>query len=440
MKQENIPTFNKTNIPNGFTGKCRIVYDYSVYEGCVVKGLAEGQGKMTWSNGDVYEGNWKDGKREGRGTITWSNGAKYDGDWKDGKMEGKGKYTYSDGTKYDGDWKDGKMEGKGFCYSKNGYKYEGDYKNDKIVKKRSFGKTKNTKLKQTKMFYQINEYDNSKTIKPEEYKILRTINQQNKFINNKQDIIPNEHIKISYEDHGTDCRVLKQTINKELFTNILNTDTKSFYISSNACHGGFYDENKTTLFDIVKEQIKDKDCIGFVSLVKQEYSNTTQSTINDKGETGTKRMPINKQGVNVEDVYYNKDKYFEYYCIINEKNKETGLIEQNIYKIPSQLCYWREDLIEQKDKTYGNKFIAALEALKRGQAYNFFNDVTFYVDESNETTKNIPIPISGELKKVEIQKNNGWFTPTTYEIREVKNEQSTKRTKTTTKKQQNNIG
>ena len=294
--------------------------------------------------------------------------------------------------------------------------------------------------KQTKMFYQINENDNNETIKPEEYKILQTIDQQNKFINNKQDIIPNEHIKISYEDHGDGRRKLEQTINKDLFTNIVNTDTKSFYISSNACRGGFYDKNKTTLFDIVKEQIKDKDCIGFVSLMKQEYSNTIQNTINDKRETVVKRMPVNEQGVNVEDVYYNKDKYFEYYCIINEKNKETGKKEQNIYKIPSQLCYWREDLIDKKNEKYGNKFMEAFNVLKEKTEKNdkihdyiFNND---NVELEGKNVENFNIVINGKINKVEIKeltKPKIKTDYTQYEIKEIENKNPKKRTKTTKK-------
>jgi len=40
-----------------------------------------GQGKFTYSNGDVYVGEWKDGKRNGQGTYTWSGGSRYVGEW-----------------------------------------------------------------------------------------------------------------------------------------------------------------------------------------------------------------------------------------------------------------------------------------------------------------------------------------------------------------------
>ena len=35
------------------------------------RGKIEGQGMMTWPNGDRYEGQWKKGNQEGEGTYTW---------------------------------------------------------------------------------------------------------------------------------------------------------------------------------------------------------------------------------------------------------------------------------------------------------------------------------------------------------------------------------
>ena len=426
--------------------------DKSTYIGETDNGILwrtrNGKGTMTYDNGK-YEGDFKDNKRGGKGVYYFADGDKYDGDWKDDKKDGKGVFYFADGDKYEGYWKDDKFDGKGVYYFKNGNRYEGDWKDDKIVKKRKIGKTNNTKSKQTKLFYQINENDKSKKIKPEEYKILRDINQQNEFINNKKNIIPNEHIKINYNDHGDNDRSLQENINKELFTNIINKDTKSFYISSNACYGGFYDKKGTNLFDIVKEQIKDTQCIGFVSIKKKEYSNTIKNTINNAGETGVKRIPNNQKGVNIDDVYENKDDYFEYYCILNEKNQDRGQMEQNIYKIPSQLCYWREDLIEQEDKTYGNKFIAALTALKHGKPYSF----TTYVDENGKQIKK-EITIDWRIKdknrektanKVKIEEIPNFQTNTNYKqykITEIKHQepQATTLNLNNNKNQQNNIG
>jgi hypothetical protein len=65
----------------------------------------EGDGIMTYSNGDKYNGNWRNDKREGLGDMTYTNGDKYNGEWVEDKREGEGSMTYGDGTpSYTGIW------------------------------------------------------------------------------------------------------------------------------------------------------------------------------------------------------------------------------------------------------------------------------------------------------------------------------------------------
>jgi hypothetical protein len=58
----------------------------------------EGDGIMTYSNGDKYNGRWLNDKREGEGDITYTNGDKYNGRWVEDKRQGEGSMTYGDGT------------------------------------------------------------------------------------------------------------------------------------------------------------------------------------------------------------------------------------------------------------------------------------------------------------------------------------------------------
>ena len=46
--------------------------------------IENGQGTLTWSDGDKYVGEFKDGKQHGQGTLTTTDGQKYVGGWKDG--------------------------------------------------------------------------------------------------------------------------------------------------------------------------------------------------------------------------------------------------------------------------------------------------------------------------------------------------------------------
>ena len=89
------------------------------YKGEIKNGKPNGQGTITYPDGDKYVGKWRDGLKNGQGTYTWSDGDKYVGEWKDGEQNGQGTYIYHDGRKYEGEWKDGKIWN-GTVYDKYG--------------------------------------------------------------------------------------------------------------------------------------------------------------------------------------------------------------------------------------------------------------------------------------------------------------------------------
>ena len=43
--------------------------------------MANRQGRLIHSDGDVYEGEWRDDKAEGKGTYLHMDGSTYVGDW-----------------------------------------------------------------------------------------------------------------------------------------------------------------------------------------------------------------------------------------------------------------------------------------------------------------------------------------------------------------------
>jgi len=102
------------------------------YEGEIKNGEMDGLGFMTYLYGEKsVVGEWKngkewntkhtkkDGKRNGQGTMTYSDGDKYVGEYKNGKENGQGTYTFSNGDKYAGEYKDGKIWN-GTEYDKDG--------------------------------------------------------------------------------------------------------------------------------------------------------------------------------------------------------------------------------------------------------------------------------------------------------------------------------
>ena len=45
-----------------------------------------GQGTLTWENGNVYIGGWRDGEMHGQGTLTFANGNRHVGFWMHGQL------------------------------------------------------------------------------------------------------------------------------------------------------------------------------------------------------------------------------------------------------------------------------------------------------------------------------------------------------------------
>ena len=73
----------------------------------------------TFGNGEVkpkYVGEISNGEPDGNGILTYSNGDKYEGEWENEEMEGQGIFTLPDGMKYMGEFKNGKNHGQWIIY------------------------------------------------------------------------------------------------------------------------------------------------------------------------------------------------------------------------------------------------------------------------------------------------------------------------------------
>lgn len=102
----------------------------ALYEGNVVNGLLEGQGKVSWDDGTIYVGNFVDGVCSGKGKVTWKDGSYYEGEYIDGLRNGSGTYVWANGNKYTGNWVNNKREGQGTMTYSDG-EYTGQWENDK---------------------------------------------------------------------------------------------------------------------------------------------------------------------------------------------------------------------------------------------------------------------------------------------------------------------
>ena len=77
------------------------------YTGTTIQGKMNGQGKMTFENGDTYEGEFVDGYFQGTGTYTSKDGWTYEGQFVKGLADGQGKLTTRDNIVYEGTFKQG---------------------------------------------------------------------------------------------------------------------------------------------------------------------------------------------------------------------------------------------------------------------------------------------------------------------------------------------
>lgn len=77
------------------------------YDGSVVRGKMNGQGTVTFENGDTYKGNFVNGTFSGHGTFTAKAGWKYEGEFVNGQPEGQGTLTTEQNVVYKGTFKQG---------------------------------------------------------------------------------------------------------------------------------------------------------------------------------------------------------------------------------------------------------------------------------------------------------------------------------------------
>ena len=111
--------------------------DGAVYEGDMVNGVIQGQGRMIWNNGDRYDGSFKNGLFHGQGLMVGVDGSSYEGQFAAGAITGIGTMIYSDDEEYTGEFQYSRKHGKGILKS-FGTEYQGDFFADKYHGKGKF--------------------------------------------------------------------------------------------------------------------------------------------------------------------------------------------------------------------------------------------------------------------------------------------------------------
>jgi hypothetical protein len=100
------------------------------WTGACRQGLAYGDGTLTWSMAgvvtEIYQGSMVDGYAEGQGKL-WRRGGAYVGEWKRSMQHGRGRYEDEDGSWYQGEWAEGVPHGAGKMRTPDGKVMEGNW-------------------------------------------------------------------------------------------------------------------------------------------------------------------------------------------------------------------------------------------------------------------------------------------------------------------------
>ncbi len=97
------------------------------FVGTCIDSIPNGQGKISYSNGDQFNGVFKHGRRDGKGLHSLSNGDRYEGVYKEGHKV-QGKFTWANGDTYLGPYSNDLPHGHGIYTGRSGDRYVGEYK------------------------------------------------------------------------------------------------------------------------------------------------------------------------------------------------------------------------------------------------------------------------------------------------------------------------
>jgi len=107
-----------------------VLPDGARYEGDMVNGVIEGEGRMLWPGGDRYTGSFRNGRFQGQGRLEFASGDVYEGAFTDGAMTGTGTMQYAGGDRYTGELKYGRANGKGTLAARD-HHYEGEFRDNR---------------------------------------------------------------------------------------------------------------------------------------------------------------------------------------------------------------------------------------------------------------------------------------------------------------------
>lgn len=127
-------TFVSGQLIDGYYIKTLKIGNYTI--GTIIYKILNGttieEAELRLQDGTIYQGPIKNGKFNGNCTIHYANGDTYQGNLTNNKKSNWGIYAWKDGGYYTGDWSNDAMNGSGTYFYKsedNAYKFTGTFKN-----------------------------------------------------------------------------------------------------------------------------------------------------------------------------------------------------------------------------------------------------------------------------------------------------------------------
>lgn len=105
--------------------------DGNHYRGEFRAGLYEGEGRL--ERGDQqYQGQFRRGLLDGRGALEMADGSSHKGLFAKGRANGKGVFDDGQGNRYDGEFRDGQLQGPGTYRDGDGDRYDGGFRDTRF--------------------------------------------------------------------------------------------------------------------------------------------------------------------------------------------------------------------------------------------------------------------------------------------------------------------
>jgi len=116
------------------TSQTEISKEGETYNGPLVNGLKQGEGKLQWSTGQTFEGEFFKDHLHGVGLYTWPDGNQFKGQFYHSHKDGYGVFKFQNGSSFEGLYKEDGRFGPGVFTYENGSQDVGTWHRERLIR------------------------------------------------------------------------------------------------------------------------------------------------------------------------------------------------------------------------------------------------------------------------------------------------------------------